>query len=112
MKLQNGGQSRITLTLFTLVSPRWGLRLLRFLGDLLPRLFGDSALRPGERSFVTAGDLLRLRGLELLLDLDLERRDPRGLTGLSFSCLIRTFGSRSEDSRRLCRFSLVILSKI
>lgn len=47
-----------TLTLFTLASARWGLRLLRFLGDLLPRLAGDSALLPGERSLVTAGDLL------------------------------------------------------
>lgn len=56
--------------------------------------------------------LLRLRGLGLLLDLDLERRDARGLTGLSFSCLIRTLGSRSGDSRRLCLFSLVILCKI
>lgn len=56
--------------------------------------------------------LLRLRGLELLLDLDLERRDARGLTGLTFSCLILTLGSRSGDSLRLCRFSFVILNKM
>lgn len=56
--------------------------------------------------------LLRLRGLELLLDLDLERLEDRGLTGLSFSCLIRTLVSRSGDSRRLCLFSLVILCKV
>lgn len=46
----------ITRFIFT-SAPRGGLRLLRFLGDLLPRLGGDDALLPGERSLVLAGDL-------------------------------------------------------
>lgn len=48
-------------------------------------------------------------GLDLPLDLDLERRVLCGLTGLSFSCLILTFDSRSGESLLLCRFSFVIL---
>lgn len=56
--------------------------------------------------------LLLLCGLELPLDLDLERRDVCGLTGLSFSCFTFTFNSRSGDSLRLCRFSLAILHNI
>lgn len=52
--------------------------------------------------------LLVLRGLGLLLDLDLERRDVCGLTGLCFSCFILTLDSRSGDSLLLFRFSLVI----
>lgn len=52
--------------------------------------------------------LLVLCGLELPEDLDLERRVLCGLTGLSFSCLILTFGSRSGESLLLCRFSFVI----
>lgn len=52
--------------------------------------------------------LLVLCGLELPEDLDLERRVLCGLTGLSFSCFILTFGSRSGESLLLCRFSFVI----
>lgn len=53
--------------------------------------------------------LLVLCGLELPLDLDLERPDVCGLTGLSLSCFILTLDSRSGGSLLLCRFSLVIL---
>lgn len=103
-------RSRFILT----SAPRWGLRLLLFLGDPLLRLAGDVSLLPGERSLVLAGDLLvlRLGGLELPLDLDLERRDLCGLTGLTLSCLILTLDSRSGDSLLLCRFSLVILQEL
>lgn len=93
--------SRLTL----ISAGRWGLRLLLFLGDLLPRPVGDVPLLPEERSLV----LLVLCGLELPLDLDLERRVLCGLTGLSFSCFILTFDSRSGESLLLCRFSFVIL---
>lgn len=53
--------------------------------------------------------VLLLCGLEVPLDLDRERRDVCGLTGLSFSCFIFSLDSRSGDSLLLCRFSLVIL---
>lgn len=56
--------------------------------------------------------VLLLCGLELPLDLDLERRALCGLTGLTCSCFILTLGSRSGDSLLLCRFSLVILMYI
>lgn len=103
------------ITLFILASaPRWGLRLRLFLGDLLPLLGGDVCLLPGERSLVLTGDLLvrLLCGLELSLDLDRERRDVCGLTGLSFSCFIFTLDSRSGESLFLCRLSLVILKRL
>lgn len=55
--------------------------------------------------------VLLLCGLELPLDLDLDRRALCGLTltGLSFSCFILILGSRSGDSLLLCRFSLAIV---
>lgn len=40
--------TRLTLT----SAGRWGLRLLLFLGDLLPRPVGDVPLPPEERSLV------------------------------------------------------------
>lgn len=78
------------------------MKELYYANYALPTLFARHNIQ--NISIVFSKYLLRLRGLELL--------DARGLTGLSSSCLIRTLGSRSGDSRRLCRFSLVILSEI
>lgn len=48
------------ITRFILTSlPRYGLRLLLFLGDLLLRLAGEVSLLPGERSLDLAGDLYK-----------------------------------------------------